>query len=219
MIDWLLRTPQGIKQEILCLGAHCDDIEIGCGGTLLRLGETQPQTHVHCVIFSSSPIRKKETLKALGTILKGFEQTTIEILEFRNSYFPYVAQEIKEYFESLKTKIDPNLILSHFRDDRHQDHRLISDLTWNSFRDHMILEYEIPKYDGDIGQPNTYIEIPEPEVVKKTACIIDCFPSQKNHDWFTEETFRALMRLRGIECNARSGYAEAYHCRKIKFGF
>jgi len=143
----------------------------------------------------------------------------IEVLSFRNGFFPYIAVEIKEYFEALKSKADPALIFTHARDDRHQDHRLISDLTWNTFRDHYILEFEIPKYDGDMGQPSTFVEVSEQSLNKKIDTLCQCFKTQHSHQWFTEDTFRALPRLRGIECNATSGFAEAFYTRKTKLTF
>lgn len=203
---------------LLCLGAHCDDIEIGCGGTILRLLQDQPDLHVHWVVFSSNPQRAAEAHASAGEFLKGTRNQTVEIREFRNGYFPAVSSEIKDYFEQLKSRHHPDVILTHFRQDFHQDHRTLSELTWNTFRDHFILEYEIPKYDGDLGSPNLYVPLTEDQWRKKIAILMENFPSQRDKHWFEPETFAALMRLRGVECNSPSGYAEAFYCRKAVIG-
>ena len=200
--------------RILCLGAHCDDIEIGCGGMLLQLARRYPEAIVHCVVFSSNPAREKETRAALGSLLKKVAVTEIEVLNFRNSYFPYIGAEIKDAFGGIRKAGSPDLVLTHFREDRHQDHRTISDLSWNTFRDHTILEYEIPKYDGDLTQVNTYVPLVDEVVDEKVSTLMNCFPSQAGRQWFSEDTFRSLLRLRGIECNAASGYAEGFVSRK-----
>lgn len=199
----------------MCLGAHCDDIEIGCGGTLIQLSKSYSDANFHNVIFSSTPERESESRTALSQILVSADKIHIDVLNFKNSYFPYCGAEIKDYFNSLKVNCQPDLILTHFRNDRHQDHRLISDLTWNTYRDHSILEYEIPKYDGDVGQPNVFLPLSEETTNEKISCLMTSFPSQVTRDWFTEDTFRSLLRLRGIECNSPSGYAEGFYSRKI----
>lgn len=214
MLNWIAGNSRTGKRRILCLGAHCDDIEIGCGGTLVQLTQQAPDTEVHCVVFSSTPEREQESRKALGQLLVAAEDITIDVLEFRNSFFPYVGAAIKERFEVIRDAGDPDLIFTHCRDDRHQDHRLISDLTWNTYRDHAILEYEIPKYDGDLTQVNTYVPLKSDSVAQKIRSLLECFPSQQSRQWFTDDTFRAIMRLRGIECNSPSGYAEGFVSRK-----
>ena len=203
------------KRHILCLGAHCDDIEIGCGGLLLQLAKRYADAQIRCVIFSSTSEREIESRSAFKRLLANATNVQVDILNFRNRYFPYQGNEIKEYVESLRAECNPSLILTHYRDDLHQDHRLISELTWQIYRDHSILEYEIPKYDGDLGQPNIFVPLTESSTDEKIRCLMECFPSQATRGWFTEDTFRSLLRLRGIECNAESGYAEGYHVRKL----
>jgi LmbE family N-acetylglucosaminyl deacetylase len=201
--------------KILCLGAHSDDIEIGCGGTILQLAK-QYRNAVFCwVVFSSNKVRKKEAEESASAFLADAKRKTIIVKEFRDGFFPYAGAEVKEYFEELKREANPDLIFTHYRSDLHQDHRLISDLTWNTFRDHLILEYEIPKYDGDFGSPNAFVHVEEAIVAKKIQHILRGFKSQAENQWFTEETFRSTLRLRGIESNAPSGYAEAFYNRKI----
>ncbi len=198
----------------MCIGAHCDDIEIGCGGTVLRLAEQYPTLRVCWVVLSSSAVREAEARRSAERFLEGVRDRTIVVKDFRNGFFPFVGAQIKEYFEQFKQEIDPDLILTHTRHDLHQDHRVVADLTWNTFRNHLILEYEIPKYDGDMGAPNFFVPL-APEVRRrKIATIMECFASQRDKPWFTEDTFNALMRLRGVEANSPSGYAEAFYCRK-----
>ncbi len=201
--------------HILCLGAHCDDIEIGCGGTILKLIETYPNAVFYWVVFSSGEVRAKEAMAGADRFLKDANVQEVVIKDFRNSFFPFVGAEIKEYFEELKRAFTPDVVLTHYRQDAHQDHRLISDLTWNSFRDHLVLEYEIPKYDGDIGNPNFFVHLDESIVQRKIQTLFDVFETQKSRAWFTEDTFQAILRLRGMESNAPSKYAEAFHCRKV----
>jgi len=198
--------------KILCLGAHSDDIEIGCGGTILKLLESDGKMAFHWVVFSSNEVRKKEAEKSAEVFLAGAIDKYIAVKAFRDGFFPYIGSEIKQYFEALKRKVDPDLIFTHYRSDLHQDHRLISDLTGNTFRDHLILEYEIPKYDGDLGQPNVYVRLEESIVNRKNKHLMESFQSQEENQWFTQETFRSLLRLRGIESNAQ--YAEAFYGRK-----
>lgn len=200
-------------RKILCLGAHCDDIEIGCGGTILRCVAEQPGSEFYWVVFSSDAQRKKEALRSSQAFLQGVKRQKVRVERFRNGFFPYVASEIKEYFEDLKNRFVPDLILTHYRDDRHQDHRVISDLTWNTFRQHLILEYEILKYDGDVGQPNLFVPLDEGICSTKIENILRIFKSQTDKHWFTADSFEAILRVRGIEAATR--YAEAFYCRKI----
>jgi LmbE family N-acetylglucosaminyl deacetylase len=200
--------------KVLCLGAHCDDIEIGCGGTILKLIETYSDIIFYWVVFSSDEQREKEANKSANSFLKGAKIEKIAIRNFRNSFFPFVGVDIKEYFEDLKKDFSPDLIFTHYRNDRHQDHRLISDLTWNTYRDHLILEYEIPKYDGDLGSPNMFVHLDSLICQKKINFLMEYFATQSNKQWFTEETFLSILRLRGIESNAVAKYAEAFYCRK-----
>ncbi len=197
--------------KILCLGAHSDDIEIGCGGTILRLCESRP-VEIVWVVFSAGKIREQEAKKSANLFLKDATAKQVILKNFRNGFFPYTAVEIKEYFEELKEICNPDAIFTHYSKDLHQDHRLISDLTWNTFRNHWILEFEIPKYDGDLGAPNVFFELNEETCLKKCNHIIQCFKTQKEKHWFTSDTFLSLMRLRGVESATR--YAEAFYCRK-----
>jgi len=212
--DFFGRNPR----TLLCLGAHCDDIEIGSGGTVLRLAEHYPDLHVYWVVLSSSPARAAEAHKSAERFLERARHKDVVIKDFRNSFFPFIGAQIKEFFEELKSRIAPDLVLTHARGDLHQDHRLTCELTWNTFRDHLILEQEIPKYDGDLGAPNVFVPLQPAHCEAKVTNILECFPSQHDHPWFTRETFMALMRLRGVESNAPSGYAEAFYCRKAVLG-
>ena len=201
--------------KVLCLGAHCDDIEIGCGGTILKLIENYPDIEFYWVVFSANQQRAQEVSESADILLRHAKEKTIVIKNFRDCFFPYIGLEIKEYFEQLSQEFSPDLIFTHYRNDLHQDHRLISELTWNTFRDHLILEYEIPKYDGDLGCPNFFVHLNETACRRKIKYILDSFKTQAENQWFSEQTFLAILRLRGIESNAPDGYAEAFYCRKM----
>jgi LmbE family N-acetylglucosaminyl deacetylase len=205
-------------QQVLCLGAHSDDIEIGCGGTILRLIETFPDLSFHWVVFGASGEKRKEEAWASATnFLSSVKHKNVLIKKFRDGFFPYIGAEVKDSFEQLKREISPDLILTHYRQDLHQDHRLISELTWNTFRNHLIWEYEIPKYDGDLGSPNVFIHLTESTCRRKIAYLLEHFGTQRSRDWFTEDTFLSILRLRGVESNAPEKYAEAFYCRKLVF--
>jgi LmbE family N-acetylglucosaminyl deacetylase len=214
MLALKLRPDGASPLKILCLGSHSDDIEIGCGGTILRLLSSNQNLEVVWVVFSSSKEREREARNSAGMFLGQAKQKEIIVNDFRDGFFPFDGAKIKDFFEGLK-RVSPDLILTHHRKDAHQDHRLIAELTWNTFRDHLILEYEIPKYDGDLGQPNLFVTLESDVCQRKVSYIMDSFQSQHNKRWFQQETFLSLMRLRGMECNAPSGYAEAFHCRKL----
>ncbi len=200
--------------NILCLGAHSDDIEIGCGGTILRLARQYKNCVFHWVVFSALGERSAEA-KCAAELFAGTAVLRGPLLKaFQDGFMPFVGAEVKAIFEELKAT-SPDLILTHNRHDAHQDHRLLADLTWNTFRDHMILEYEIPKYDGDLGQPNLFVPLESELCEKKVRYILEAFQSQHSKRWFRRDTFFSLMRLRGMECNAPSGYAEAFYCRKL----
>jgi len=201
--------------QVLCLGAHSDDIEIGCGGTILNLLAGGTEVECHWVVLSSDAEREKEARASAAEFLKGARRSEVTVQRFRNGYFPFVGDAIKDYFEELKKKLSPDLIFTHYRDDRHQDHRVVSDLTWNTFRNHVILEYEIPKYDGDLGSPNLFVPLGGAECREKIRILRASFTSQRDKHWFDEDTFRALMRLRGMESCAPSFHAEAFYARKI----
>ena len=201
--------------QVLCLGSHADDIEIGCGGTILRLTEQYPGCVLHWVVFSALGVREAEARRA-ATLFAGFTALKGLLLKtFPDGFMPFVGAEVKAVFEALKQTVSPDVIFTHNRRDAHQDHRLIAELTWNTFRDHLILEYEIPKYDGDLGQPSVFVPLPSEVYQQKVRAIMEAFPSQHSKHWFEEETFLALMRLRGMECHAPSGFAEAFYCRKL----
>lgn len=216
MIGLELAVPEGGGPRVLCLGAHCDDIELGCGGTILRLAERYPDASFLWVVFASNAERAVEAENSARAFLEGVADRRILVNRFRESFFPYIGAEIKDYFEIMKGEFSPDLILTHYREDRHQDHRVISDLTWNTFRDHLILEYEIVKYDGDMGRPNLFVELAEHHWRRKIELISTHFASQKARSWFDREAMEGIMRIRGVECNVRSRYAEAFHCRKAR---
>ena len=204
--------------RLLCLGAHCDDIEIGCGGTILKLVSHFPKLEVHWVVFSSDERRKQEALKSAEGFLCDVSTKKIAIGKLRDGFFPYIGVDLKERFEQLKSECSPDLILTHYRNDLHQDHRLVSELTWNTFRSHLILEYEIPKYDGDFGSPNVFVPLDESTCRRKIDAILDAFQSQTDKLWFSRDLFSAILRLRGMEANVCSGYAEGFYCRKAVLG-
>ena len=208
----------GQSMRVLCLGAHADDIEIGCGGTILKLLAGYEDLEVYWVVFSADAERKCEAQKSAGLFLKAAKQKTVVIRNFRDGFFPYIGTEIKEYFEELKQGVVPDLIFTHYREDRHQDHRIISDLTWNTYRDHSILEYEIPKYDGDLSSPNCFVPLDTSICREKIQVLRSAFSSQRKKPWFDEEVFLGLMRLRGIETGGPGRYAEAFYARKIVLG-
>ena len=202
-------------QTILCLGAHADDIEIGCGGTLLKLLAENESLHVHWVVLGARDRRAEEALASARAFLQDAGSSEIVIKGFRDSFFPYVGGEIKEYFCDLQKEVSPDLIFTHRREDMHQDHRLLAELTWNAFRDHTILEYEIPKYEGDLGCPNVYVPLDEPTTHRKIDLIVDSFKSQHSKGWFSADLFRALMTIRGAESNSPSKFAEGLYARKL----
>ena len=203
------------KLSVLCLGAHSDDIEIGCGGTILRLLCRYKNCHVTWVVISANAQRKREALYSARRFLKDARTKTIITKGFEESFFPYRGEEIKRFFEQLKKRVAPDLIFTHYRHDLHQDHRVVCELTWNTFRKHLILEYEIPKYDGDLGQPNLYVPLKQTFCKEKVKYLMEGFSTQRGRQWFTEDTFYSLLRLRGIESNALDKYAEAFYGRKI----
>jgi LmbE family N-acetylglucosaminyl deacetylase len=204
--------------RVLCLGAHSDDIEIGCGGAILHLLASRRQVQIHWVVFSGSEKRAREARRGAALFLRGAANATVVVKAYRDGFFPADGADIKAAFEELKTQIEPDLIFTHYREDRHQDHRVLSDLTWNTFRDHCILEYEIPKYDGDLGAPNCFIPLDRATCQRKAGYLQRAFGTQRDKHWFSKETFMALPRLRGMECRAPGGYAEAFYARKLAIG-
>jgi LmbE family N-acetylglucosaminyl deacetylase len=209
------RLPSERPLRLLCLGAHADDIEIGCGGTVLRLVEEHQGLAVRWVVFSGGAERQKEARASAEFFLAGAGEAEVETHAFRDGYFPWVGAEVKDAFERLKRDFDPDLILTHHKADAHQDHRLVADLTYNTWRNHLILEYEIPKMEGDIGNPPVFVVLEETQVRRKTDALMRYFGSQRSRSWFTPETFSGLMRLRGINASSPTGWAEAFHARKL----
>ena len=210
----LARDPQR-PLRVLAIGAHADDIEIGCGGTILRLVTEHPGLAVDWLVLSGAGGRAEEAADSAAAFLEGAGRTRVAVEGFRDGFFPYEGAAVKERFERLKAEVDPDLVLTHRLEDRHQDHRLVAELTWNTFRDHLILEYEIPKYEGDLGRPNLYVPVTSEQGERKVELLRKCFPSQSGRSWFSDDTFWATLRLRGIECNAPGRYAEAFQARKL----
>ena len=205
----------GDVERVLCVGAHSDDLEIGCAGTMLRLMELEHPPEVTWVVFSGPGVRGHEAQEGARALLAHAKSVDIRVEAFRDGFLPSQSASIKEYFEGLKQQVAPDLVLTHYRHDLHQDHRLISELTWNTFRDHVILEYEVPKYDGDFGTPNVYVPLDETHCQKKIDILLTHFASQRDRRWFSEDLFRAILRLRGMEANAPHGNAEAFYGRKV----
>lgn len=217
MIDFSFNFPKDRSPRLLFIGAHCDDIEIGCGGTVIELLRRYPDAHVHWVVLSSEGERKKEARAAANAMLRGVRDKVVTIKDFRGAYFPSEAPAIKDCFEELK-RSNPDIVFAHNRNDLHQDHRIVGELAWNTFRNHAILEYEIPKYDGDLGVPSVFMPVSKAALKRKIALLMRVFKTQHNKQWFTPDTFQGLMRLRGIECNSPSGFAEAFYSRKLLLG-
>lgn len=209
-----LSGKDGDQAVVLCLGAHSDDIEIGCGGTLLYLKSILPRLRFHWVVFSASGPRGQEATKAAELFTAGCDKEVV-LKDYRDGYLPYSGGEVKDFFEEMKSRVNPDLIFTPWHRDAHQDHRLLAELTWNTFRNHLILEYEIPKYDGDMGRPNLFVPLEAPLCERKIDYLIEVFESQRVKPWFDRQIFLGLMRIRGMESNSPSGYAEAFHARKV----
>jgi LmbE family N-acetylglucosaminyl deacetylase len=214
MLKYAVGQPEQPLRRLLAIGAHSDDIEIGCGGTILRLLDEHPELEVTWMVLSAHGSRLAEARSSAEHILSAAARVEITILSFRDGFLPYEGAAVKDQFEDLKQRIDPDLIFTHYRNDAHQDHRLVSELTWNTFRDHLILEFEIPKYDGDLGAPNLFVPLREHIVQNKISHLMTHFVSQTTRNWFTADLFQSFMRLRGMECNAPSRHAEAFYSRK-----
>lgn len=205
-------------RRVLCLGAHSDDIEIGAGGTILQWLDQGMPLEIHWAVLGASGARAQEARASAEAFLRGADATIIDVAAFTDTLFPAELREIRSWMLSLRARCSPDLILTHRRDDAHQDHRVVSELTWNLFRDHLILEYEVPKWDGDMGRPNLYAPLRAEIVERKIGMLDEHFGSQRSKDWFDAETFRGLARLRGMECRAPEGRAEAFHMRKGVIG-
>jgi len=201
--------------RLLCIGAHSDDLEIGCGGTVLTWLASMPAIEVTWVVLSAEGVRAPEARGSARALLRRAAAHRVVIADFRDGFLPAQYVEVKSLFEDLKREVDPDVVLTHWLQDRHQDHRLAAELTWNTWRNHLVLEYEIPKYEGDLGQPNAYVPIPSSLARRKVGHLGRHFSSQRSKDWFVADNFLSLMRIRGMECRAASGFAEAFHARKL----
>ena len=201
--------------RLLCVGAHSDDLEIGCGGTVLEWLSGGRSLEICWVVLSAEGPRGDEARSSARELLQGATASRVVIGDFPDCYFQARYADVKAFFEELKTEIEPDVVFSHRLDDRHQDHRLAAELTWNTWRNHLILEYEIPKYEGDLSTPTVYIPLSAPTAQRKVDHLERAFGSQRSKDWFDPLTFQGLMRIRGVESRAPSGFAEAFHARKL----
>jgi LmbE family N-acetylglucosaminyl deacetylase len=215
MLPFTVTPPPGRPLRVLCLGAHCDDIEIGCGGTLIATLDAHPTAAVTWVVFSSNGDREPEARRSAEAHLSAVTEKHVVVDAFTDGFFPYEGERLKKRFESIRQAVDPDVVFTHHAGDAHQDHRLVHELTWNTFRDHTILQYEIPKYEGDLGRPNLYVPLDRDSCTRKVERLMRHYRTQQNKHWFTEETFFSIMRIRGVECRSPSGYAEAFHCPKL----
>jgi LmbE family N-acetylglucosaminyl deacetylase len=218
MVELILPAAVRRATRILCLGAHCDDIEIGCGGTLLKLLSRGGAWEVTWAVFSGSRERERELRASARRFLRRAGRARVLTYPFRESFFPADYAAIKETFEALKALPFPDIVFTHQRADLHQDHQLLGELTWNTFREHLVLEYEIPKYEGGLGTPNAYVQLSRAQASAKARTLIGCYPSQRVRPWFRAETFEALMRLRAVEAGAAGGWAEGFHVTKFNLG-
>lgn len=216
MLQLICAKEPGARLKVLCLGAHSDDIEIGCAGTILQLIREHANIEFYWVVFGANvKERRQEAVKSAEALLKKVEKKSIVVKAFEDTCFPFAGKEIKAFFQEIKASFQPDLIFTHYRHDLHQDHRVVCEFTWNTFRDHLILEYEIPKYDGDIGRPNFFSPISDSTAKEKISHLMSNFNTQHSRSWFTEETFQALLCLRGMESGGQERYAEAFYCRKL----
>jgi LmbE family N-acetylglucosaminyl deacetylase len=214
MLPLTLGQPEASPARVLAIGAHPDDIEIGCAGTILKLIEQGAVSEVHWVVLSGDGERAEEARESATALLHEVPRSEVVVCDFPDGFFPYEGQRIKDFFERLKVELSPDVVLTHQRADLHQDHRVCCELAWNSFRDHLILEYEVPKYDGDMSNPNAFVPLSEGLSRRKIDHLMSHFGSQHSKRWFREDLFSSLLRLRGMECNSPSSYAEAFFCRK-----
>jgi len=212
-----LALPPG-PLRLLCLGAHADDVEIGCGGTVLRLLSEHPASTCRWIVFSGSGERAREARESANRFLAASAERRVEVLALSDGRFPTALSEIKDTLERVKGEFNPDVTFTHHREDRHQDHRTVSDATWQTFRDHFILEYEVPKYDADLSSPNFFVPLSDGQARKKVNALMRYFATQRNKQWFSEDLFYALMRIRSIEGASPTRHAEAFHCRKMLLG-
>jgi LmbE family N-acetylglucosaminyl deacetylase len=214
MLPLLLGGAEMSAARVLAIGAHSDDIEIGCAGTILKLIEQGAVSEVHWIVLSGEGERADEARRSADALLDGVPRSKVVVGDFSDSFFPYEGRRIKQFFERLKADLSPDVVFTHQREDLHQDHRLCCELTWNTFRDHLILEYEVPKYDGDMSAPNAFVPLSERLGRRKIDHLMNHYGSQRSKRWFREDLFSSLLRLRGMECNSPTSYAEAFFCRK-----
>jgi LmbE family N-acetylglucosaminyl deacetylase len=220
VLELLARARRGRRLNVLCLGAHCDDIEIGCGGTLLALQQRTRAVTIHWAVLSGTPRRRLESESAMRQLIAASRRGELRMGDFADGRLPAAYGEVKDYIEALKRELPrPDVIFCHERDDRHQDHRLVNEMVWNTWRDQLVLEYEIPKWDGGLGQPNVYVPVSGRQARRKLRVLQVAYRTQAERDWFTDGTFQAMLRLRGVECRSGSGLAEAFHGRKLLVGF
>ena len=208
-----LNTNRQTPLQVVCIGAHCDDIEIGCGGSLVALSQAYPEAVFHAWVFSGETSRAAETASCLASLV-GVDRLRLTQLSYRDGYFPADWSAIKESIRDLSTTVRADLVFTHTASDAHQDHRTLAELTWNHFRNHLILEYEIVKYEGDLPRCNTYLPLSVEQMKAKTDALMRSFPSQAGKYWFTAANFEAIARLRGIESHAPEGFAEGFVVRK-----
>lgn len=216
MLGLLLEAAGRRPLRVLCVGAHSDDVEIGCGGTLLALQQRCKAIRIDHAVLSGDERRHGEAAAAMRRIVRAANRGEFRAAQFPDGRFPACFEPIKDWFEQLKRQSRPDVVLCHERDDRHQDHGVVNAMVWNTFRDHLVLEYETPKWDGGLGQPNVYVPLTSRQAIRKVDVLLDSFASQSGRDWFTRDTFMAMLRLRGVECRSPSGYAEAFHGRKLR---
>jgi LmbE family N-acetylglucosaminyl deacetylase len=215
MLRFPLSSGDPPVRRVLALGAHADDIEIGCGAALLALSRANPGVEVTWVVFAASGERADEARRSAETFLASAGSADVAVHGFRDGYLPHAGADLKDVFEELKSRVEPDLVFTHTRHDLHQDHRVVCELTWNTWRRHLVLEYEVPKYDGDFGTPNVFVPVSRELAVEKARTVVEAFPSQQVKHWFDEELLLGVMRLRGMEAASESGYAEAFTCRKL----
>jgi LmbE family N-acetylglucosaminyl deacetylase len=218
MVPLSFGRPEAAPSRVLAIGAHPDDIEIGCAGTLLKLIERGAVSDMCWVVLSGDAERSEEARRSAQALLDEVPTSEVIVRDFPDGFFPYEGQRIKDFFEELKAELSPDVVFTHQRDDLHQDHRVSCELTWNTFRDHLILEYEVPKYDGDMSAPNAFVTLEEHIRERKIDHLLEYFGSQRSKRWFQEDLFSSLLRLRGMECNSPTKYAEAFFCRKAVLG-
>jgi LmbE family N-acetylglucosaminyl deacetylase len=214
MLPLLIGLPETARVRVLAIGAHPDDIEIGCTGTILKLVQQDAVSEICWVVLSGDGQRETEARRSADALIGDVPQRKVVLADFADGFFPHDGREVKSFFEQLKGEFSPDVIFTHQRGDLHQDHRLSCELTWNTFRDHLILEYEVPKYDGDMSAPNIFVPLEEGLLRQKIDHLMRNFGSQRSKPWFREDLFSGLLRLRGMECNSPTSYAEAFYCRK-----